>query len=92
MNRSQSSNGDTDTVNRLMDKGGREEGEGEVNRKGSMDACTPTDANTQPVGICCVTQGFKRGLCSNLEAWERVETGREIQEGGHICTPMVDSC
>ena len=31
-------NGDPDIENRLMDKGGREEGEGEMNRESSMEA------------------------------------------------------
>ena len=28
------------------------------------------------------------GLCNNLEGWERVGGGRELQEGGGICTCM----
>ena len=36
----QSSDGDTDIENRLMDKGGGEEGEGEMNGESSMDAYT----------------------------------------------------
>ena len=40
-----------------MDKGGEQEGEGEMNGESSMDACTPTFINRQPVGICCMTQG-----------------------------------
>ena len=35
---SQSSSGDADTENRLMDKGQGEEGEGEINGESSMDA------------------------------------------------------
>ena len=35
---SQSSSGDADTENRLMDKGRGEEGEGEINGESSMDA------------------------------------------------------
>ena len=31
-------------------------------------------------------------LCDNLEEWDEIGGGREIQEGGYICTPMVDSC
>ena len=31
-------------------------------------------------------------LCDNLEGWDGVGHGREIQEGGSICTPMADSC
>ena len=51
------SNGDADIENRLTDKGGGQEGEGEMNGQSSMDACTPTFVNRQPVGICCITQG-----------------------------------
>ena len=42
---SQSSNGDTDIENRLMDKGGGNEGEGETNEENSMDAYTLTYVN-----------------------------------------------
>ena len=35
---SQHSNGDTDIENRLVAKGGREEGEGEMNGEGSLEA------------------------------------------------------
>ena len=28
-----------------------------MNGESSMDACTPTFVNTQPGGICCMTQG-----------------------------------
>ena len=51
------SNGDADIENRLTDKGGEQEGEGEMNGESSMDTCTLTFVNRQPVGICCMTQG-----------------------------------
>ena len=35
---------------------------------------------------------LKQGLCINLEEWDRVGDGREVQKGGDICIPMVDSC
>ena len=35
---------------------------------------------------------LKWGLCNNLEGWERVGGGREVQEGGDICIPMASSC
>ena len=44
-----------------MDKGGEQEGEGDMNGESSMDACTPTFVNRQPVGICCMTQGTQIG-------------------------------
>ena len=31
-------------------------------------------------------------LCDNLKGWDGVGGGREVQEGGDICIPMVDSC
>ena len=30
--------------------------------------------------------------CDNLEGWDGVGGGREVQEGGDICIPMTDSC
>ena len=35
---------------------------------------------------------LKQGFCINLEGWDGVGDGRELQEGGDICTPMTDSC
>ena len=31
-------------------------------------------------------------LCDNLEVWDGVGGGREVQEGEDICIPMADSC
>ena len=30
-------------------------------------------------------------LCDNLEGWDEMGVGREVQEGGDIWMPMVDS-
>ena len=30
------------------------------------------------------------GLCDNLEGWDRVGGGKEVQEGGDVCIPMAD--
>ena len=30
-------------------------------------------------------------LCDNLEGWDVAGVGG-VQDGGNICTPMVDSC
>ena len=35
---------------------------------------------------------LKQGLCINLEVWDGEGDGREVQKGGNICKPMVDSC
>ena len=44
-----------------MDKGGGEEGEGEMNGESSMEAYTPTYVNRQLMGICCMTQETQTG-------------------------------
>ena len=44
-----------------MDKGGEQEGEGEIKGESSMDACTQTFVKRQPVGICFMTQGTQTG-------------------------------
>ena len=44
-----------------MDKGGKEEGEGEMNGESSMDSYTLTYVNRQSVGICSMTQGIQTG-------------------------------
>ena len=71
-----------------MDKHQGEVGEGES----SMDAHTLTHVNIWPMATCWVTQGIQTGLCNNLEGWEWVRGRRETQEGGDICTHMVNSC
>ena len=35
---------------------------------------------------------LKLVLWVNLEGWDGVEGGREVQEGGNVCIPMADSC
>ena len=35
---------------------------------------------------------LNQGLCINLEGWDGVGNGREVQKGGDICIPMADSC
>ena len=56
-----------------------------------MDAYTLTYVDRWPMGICCVTQETQTGALNDL-VWECLGGGREIQEGGDICIPMVNSC
>ena len=35
---------------------------------------------------------LKQGFCINLEKWDGVGDGREVQKEGDICVPMADSC
>ena len=44
-----------------MDKGGEQEGEGEMNGESNMDACTLIFVNRKSVGICFMTQGTQTG-------------------------------
>ena len=31
-------------------------------------------------------------LCDNVEGWNGLGDGREVQEGEDVCIPMADSC
>ena len=35
---------------------------------------------------------LKQELCINLEGWDGVGDGREVQKGGDVYMPMADSC
>ena len=35
---------------------------------------------------------LKQGLCINLKGWGGEGDGREVQNGGNVCVPMVDAC
>ena len=35
---------------------------------------------------------IKPGLSNNLEGWNVEGSGKEVQEGGDICIPVVNSC
>ena len=35
---------------------------------------------------------LRQGLCINLEGWNGVGDGREVQKGEDNCIPMADSC
>ena len=85
----QGSNGDTDIENRLLDTGLGEEGEGGMYGESNMETYVKIDSQ-QEFAVCL--RELKQGLCINLEGWNMERDGREVQEGGDICTPMVDSC
>ena len=60
--------------------------------KSSMEAYTLVYVNRQPMGISCRLRELTLGFCNNLERWEWVGAWRETQEGGDICTPIVNAC
>ena len=75
-----------------MDTGGGEEGEGEMYGENNMETyITKCKIDSQWEYAACLRE-LKRGLCNNLEGWDGEGHGREVQEGGNICTPMADSC
>ena len=41
----------------------------------------------QEFAICL--RKLKQGLCINLKGWDGEGNGRELQEGGGICTPIM---
>ena len=38
------------------------------------------------------SEGDTSWVCDNLKGWDGLGGGKEVQEGGDICTPMSDSC
>ena len=67
-----------------------EEGEmyAEINMETYLTTCK-TDSQWE-FAVCLME--LKQRLGINLEGWDGDGDGREIQEGGDICTPMADSC
>ena len=67
-----------------------EEGEmyAEINMETYLTTCK-TDSQWE-FAVCL--RELKQRLGINLEGWDGDGDGREIQEGGDICTPMADSC
>ena len=48
-----------------------------------MEAYTVPYGKQRAVGICSMTLG------TSLEGWDGVGGGREFQEGGNVCIPVV---
>ena len=42
--------------------------------------------------LLCVSGNLNQGRYINLERWDGEGDGKEVQKGGHVCIPMVDSC
>ena len=57
-----------------------------------------TDAHTLPCvtqiagETCCMTRGARTEALEQPRGWERVEGGRESQNGGDLCIPVANSC
>ena len=66
MNLFQGSNGETDIVNRLMDTGGGEEGEGEMYWESNMEIHNTISKIWE---FAVWLRGLKHGFCGNLKGW-----------------------
>ena len=44
------------------------------------------------MGICLCLRKLRQGLFITLEGWDGEGDGREVEERGHICMSMADSC
>ena len=86
----QVSSGETDIENRLMDTW----------RGAERVRCMESNMKTYIIiykiysqwkfAVCL--RKVRQGLCIKLEGWDGEGDGREVHEGGDICTPMADSC
>ena len=64
----------------------------EVNGKSSMEAYTLPYVKWAANGnLLFDSRNTNLGSVNKLEGWERVGGGREVQEGGDICTPLANS-
>ena len=52
----------------------------------------PSDRNHDPTQYVKGTGTSNQVLYDNLERWEGLGGGREIQEGEDICIPIAGSC
>ena len=71
---------------------GEKGGEGEMNEKSNMKTyITICKIDRQGEFAICLRE-LNQGLCINLKEWDGEGDGREVLEGGDICTPTADSC
>ena len=78
--------------NRLMDMGEGEEGEGGTNGESNMETHATISKIDNQWEFAGWLRELKPELCDNLEGWDAVGSGREVQKGGDIGIPMADSC
>ena len=76
-----------------MDKVGGEEGEGEMYGESNIEIYSTMCKTDSQWEFAVWPRELKLGLCDHLEGWGGVGWGgREVEEGGDICTPVADSC
>ena len=69
-----------------------EEGEGEMYGKSNVETYITICQIDSQGEFASWLRKLKQGLCVNLEGWDEVGDGREVQKRGDICIPMADSC
>ena len=73
--------------------GGTVGGEGGMNLESIIEAYTLPDVKQIAIGnLLYDTRNSNLMFCDNLERWNGVGGGREVQEGGDSCIPKADSC
>ena len=89
----QSSKGDADIKNRLLDTVG--EGEGGVTGENSIETYTLQNIISAKQiasgNLLCDVGNPKPVLCDNIEGWDGEGSGREAQEGEDICRHVASS-
>ena len=68
------------------------EGDGEMYGESPMETYITVYKTDSQWEFAVWLRELKQGLCINLERWDGKGDGREVQEGGDICTPVADSC
>ena len=70
---------------------GERGGEGEMFGESNMETyITVCKIDSQWEWAVCLRK-LKQELCINLEGWNGEGDGNEVQKGGDICIPVVDS-
>ena len=68
------------------------EGDGEMYGESPMETYITVYKTDSQWEFAVWLRELKQGLCINLERWDGKGDGREVQEGGDICTPVADAC
>ena len=71
---------------------GEREGEGEMYGKSNMETYITICKIDSQQEFAVWLRKLKQELCINLERWDGVGDGREVQKGRDICILMADSC
>ena len=67
-------------------------GEGEMHGESNMETYFTIYKIDSQREFAAWLRKLKQRLCINLVGWDEEGDGREVQDGGDICTHMADSC